>query len=455
MSDAQGKKELAGLARSIDALFSGSGSKDQGESVITEVREPSPSKVEQLPDEEGEQPELAVADPPPGDEPDHGPGRAEPLEIVERPASSGTGDPLEIVEVPASSGTADPFEQEAPASTQSDAPEAPEPAADETWADFEPTALDAAVDAYLAGDVGRASDIERLATEMLDRKEVEPIARSVGRLALAAGDPPEPAMLAVAERIASPIVLGRLARRMGEERSEERRARHRGACRALGAPMARAIRDDLAESTDRLARRIHCDTLVEMGEPGRRIIEEMVQDENRFLVRNAVAILGDAGGEGAAELVMSALANTDARVRREALRSLAKLGDEEAGPLVVGMLDDSDESVRAAAAVAAGELGVERALRPLIAMLDACSDPDECVPLLRSLGQLADPGAVVSIEKHAVRTLFSRPRTDVRIAAYRALDQIGTPHARRLLDQAASDKDPEVKAAVDELAQMR
>ena len=88
-------------------------------------------------------------------------------------------------------------------------------------------------------------------------------------------------------------------------------------------------------------------------------------------------------------------------------------------------------------------------------MLEAATDPDESLPLIRALGQLEDPGAVASIEKHAVRSLFSKPRTDVRIAAYRALNAIGTPHARRLLNQAVSDKDPEVKSAVKEILHIR
>jgi HEAT repeat protein len=62
---------------------------------------------------------------------------------------------------------------------------------------------------------------------------------------------------------------------------------------------------------------------------------------------------------------------------------------------------------------------------------------------------------VPAIEKHAVRELFARPRTDVRIAAYQALGRMRTPHARRLLNQALSDKDPEVKAAAKGLLRIR
>lgn len=320
---------------------------------------------------------------------------------------------------------------------------------------FEQTTLDTAVDALVGGDPSQASEVESLAAAFLEGKELEPIARAVQKLALAAGDPPDPSMLSVAHSIASPPVLARLASRIGGERDEGRRRTWYAMCRALGTPMARAIRDDLAATTDRHARRVLCDALVDMGPAGREVIEEMAVDDNRFLVRNAVTILGDTGGERAVELVTSALANPDARVRKEALRALAKLGDEESGQLVTGLLDDPDEDVCLAAAVAAGELRVERALKSLITMVETSKDPDRTVPLLRALGQLGDPGAVASIEKYAVRTLFSKPRADVRIAAYRALHQIGTPHARRLLNQAVDDKEAEVKAAVKEMLHMR
>jgi hypothetical protein len=47
-----------------------------------------------------------------------------------------------------------------------------------------------------------------------------------------------------------------------------------------------------------------------------------------------------------------------------------------------------------------------------------------------------------------VKTLFSNPSTETRVAAYRALHAIGTPHARDLVPQALSDKEPGVRAAV-------
>lgn len=321
--------------------------------------------------------------------------------------------------------------------------------------EFVPTPLDRAAADFIAGDVSKANEIQSLAAGCVERRELDPVARAVALITFAAGDPVDPSIYAVAESIMSPAVLSRLAKLIGRERQEEKRAEHYVVCRTIGTGMANAIRTDLAENTDRLARRILCHALVQMGDSGRVAIEEMAVDENRFLVRNAVAMLADLGGGRAVELCTSALANPDARVRKEALRALARLGDPESGYIVVGLLDDPDQNVRMAAAVAAGELRVERALKPLVAMLDATKDPDEAAPLIRALGRIADPGAVGSIEKYAVTSLFSRPRADVRITAYRALNEIGTPHARRLLNKAINDKDPDVKSAVKEILHIR
>lgn len=327
--------------------------------------------------------------------------------------------------------------------------EAESTSSDDEGDEFVPTPLDLAVDAYLEGDQGRADEIDELGRQHMASQDVEAVARSIERLVLAAGEPSEKSTFAVAESLMYPLALDRVVRHMGLERDEGRRKDFYTICRCIGEPITPAIRNELGETnTDRLARRIYCEALTEMGPAGRDMIQEMVESENQFLVRNAVSILGDLGGEGAVAMATSALGNPDRRVRREALKALAKLGDESTGELVVGFLEDPDENVRLAAAVACGELKVARALRPLVTMLEATTDPDKDILLIRALGHLGDPGAVLSLEKHAVRTMFSRPRTDVRIAAYRALHQIGTPKTRQMLLEVAKDKDEDVKDAV-------
>lgn len=246
----------------------------------------------------------------------------------------------------------------------------------------------------------------------------------------------------------------RVVAELAVERDEERREELFEACERLGLDAARALASALAATEDRFARSVYLDALIHMGVAGLPVVEEMMDDPRWFVVRNGVAVLGEVGGERAVELLTGALARPEPKVRRDALLALAKRGGSDAGQLAYGMLDDPAAMVRAAAATAVGELGVERAVRPLVQMLGHDDDPDVILSALHSLGRLKDPGAVQAIERHAVGSFLRRPPPDVRIAAYRALLHIGTPRARRLLNQAVDDHDRSVRAEVRRLLGM-
>ncbi len=345
-----------------------------------------------------------------------------------------------------------PARDDAPPSPEADTPAEPPAASSLPGAEGpDGDELADAVEAFIAGRAGAATEIETLAAALRERLALDPLADAVERLVDAAGDSRDDAMVDMARSIMNPAVASRLVQRMGRERDEERLAGYERLCKQLGVLMANAFRGALTDSTDEHARRVFYDTLIAMGDTSRPVIEEMVEDENRFLVLNAVAILGEIGGPRAVELVTSTLANTDPRVRREALLALGKLGDEEAGQLVLASLDDPDPNIRLAAAIASGQLCLERALRPILGMLGEQDDPEDLISLLQALGKIGDPGAVQAIEKHAVGGIFSKPRTEVRVEAYRALHAIGTPHARQLLEQARTDKDRGVQIVVRDL----
>lgn len=405
MTGSDDKKELSGLARSIDALFGGTPA--GARPGASGGQEPSPPPVPASP-----------ADPDPAPEAVRRPGQA--------------ADDLVWEEV------------------------APPP---RKAADADPKALREAVTAFLQADPlareGKGRAVREAAAALREANALDVLADSVERLALGAGDPPDEACVAMARALLSPGVASRIAAYLGNERDEERRRELVRVCRLLGHDMGLAVADALSGTQDRFARRTFLDTMVAMGADAMPIVEKMVEEPRWFVVRNALAILGEVGGERPVELIISTLAHTDARVRKEALLALAKVGGEDAGLLVYGMIEDPDPDVRLAAAMAAGALKVERALRPLLALLDAESDSDVVIGVLRALGQLGDPGAVNAIEKRAVGSFFSRPPADVRIAAYRALHNIGTPHAKSLILAAAEDKDPAVKGAVRQILGMR
>lgn len=433
MSEVDDKRELSGLARSIDALFS-SGSR--GAAAPAEETDPDPpappSEPLSLAPEEPGEPRFA------GDELLWDLDTDEP--IPEAPADpSGPGIathlPPQVDLAAREEGLEGEGLEEASASIEA----APAPDPDE---------LARAVDRFLAGEPGAGEEVQSLANELRDRLALDPVADAVERLSREAGDPPDPTLVDMASAIINPAVASRIVQRIGHERDDAAKAQYVVLCQRLGDVMAKAFRGALTGATEPEARRTYYDILIAMGDANRPIIEGMIEDENTLLVRSGVAILGEMGGDNALALVTSALAHPDARVRREALLALAKLGDDEAGALVVALLEDSEHEVRVAAATAAGALKVERALRPVLRLLEEEGDGDGAVPFIEALGKLGDPGAVPAIEKHAVKSLFSKPRTEVRVAAYRALHEIGSPHARDLVQKALSDKEPAVRAAV-------
>jgi hypothetical protein len=382
------RTELSGLARSIDALFSGAGSSAKG------FAEPSGTTIAEPP---------SAAFPAASDE------------IVWEP----------VVE--------------------------PKPKA----SDADPDALRAAVESFLqAGPLGREGKgraIRDAAGSLREAGALDVLADSVERLVREAGQPPDEACVAMAQTLLSPGVASRIVARLGAAHDEERRRELVKIAGVLGHEMALALCDALSATTDRFARRAFLDTMIEMGPNCRDAVDRMLEDTRWFVVRNGVSILAEVGGDRAVELITAALAHTEAKVRREAVLALAKRGGEDAALLAYGMIEDPDADVRRAAAMAAGALKYGRALKLLLALLDEEKDPDVLIGVVTALGQLGDPGAVNSIEKKAVGTLLSRPSTELRIASYRALHHIGTPHAKQLVAQAAEDKDPVVRTAVRQL----
>jgi len=469
MADPTDSRKLSGLARSIDSLFAAPAAPARSATETLFEAPPVPPEPEAEPEYAEPEPTLvAPAEPPAATlvtPPPLPPPAYEP--IVVAPRRTDMFPATQMVE----SLKEPPLPVDAPAPTVLDiaepawsaAPAAAETAMDltaappEAQSDGAPHAPDAGsfareVEAYLDGDASARVRAEALAVDLKERLELDPLADAVEKIVRVAGDPPSTDHLDFAAAVVNPAVASRLVQRLGQENDEGRRQEYFALCRRLGRVMANALKGALTGALEKEVRRTYYDALISMGNSVRPMIEGMVADDNRFLVRDGVAILGEIGGPRAVEVVTSALADNDPRVRAEALHALGKLGDPKVGQLVLGFLEDTSASVRLAAADAAGRLGLERALRHVVRLLEESRDPDEIVALLGSLAQIGDPGAVPAIEKHAVPSIRSKPTTEVRVAAYRALHAIGSPHARDLVRQTQQDKDPAVRFALRDLA---
>jgi HEAT repeat protein len=293
-----------------------------------------------------------------------------------------------------------------------------------------------------------APDILGRAAGLRDLPDLEPLVDAVIALSLAGDGGDDAEALALSRELLDGAVVDGLVERIGEERDEEGRESLRRVAALHAETLAPAMAERLSDAPDRGVRRSIMDILGGLGEPGRAASLGLLEDPHWHNVRNGVVLLGEIGGDDLVQVLTVPLGHDDPRVRRETVTALSRIGTEDAGLLLVGMLEDGSPEVRAAAATGVGILKVDRAQRVLEEMLDQEDSDDVVVPVLRALGQLGDPGPVPAIEKKATGSLFKRPPREVRIAAYRALAAIGTPHARTVLRNGAGDKDPEIQHAV-------
>ncbi len=350
--------------------------------------------------------------------------------------------------------------ERAPTAGESSPPSAEVPAA--PMVDTEPLssagmALTEAVARYLRSSGGERSGaadaVREGARECHEANEIEVAAQAFEDLLVQ--PVPDPDATQLAAELLWPAVETRIAVRVGGERLEGRREALIRGLIPLGSSMAEAVGKALSETDDRHVRRNLIAMLVAMGEVGWLVAQSMLSDGRWWVARNGVVVMGETGRPDFVSPLTSSLAHEDPRVRREAVRALARIGGSDAGDLAAGMLGDPDPDVRTGAARAVGVLRVDHAVRPLLTLLAEEADDGVVEQVLRALGQIGDPGAVIAIEKRAVGGFFSRPHSDIRVAAYVALHAIGSPHAMKLVNAAAHDKDAEVREAVRTLLRAR
>jgi HEAT repeat protein len=257
----------------------------------------------------------------------------------------------------------------------------------------------------------------------------------------------------LAGEIMDPLLAHYLALRIGLEKESLARAPLIAIAHAFPALSAPAFAAVLAESTDPEASRILREVLLHLGEDGRSAALTLLREPRWFAVRDGVRLVGESRDRDSVQALTVVLAHEDPGVRKETVIALARIGGEDAGLLLVGMLNDPHPGVREVAALGVADLRVLRAMRPLLEMVATEEEEAVLVQVLLALGAMGDPGAVPAIEKKAVVSIFSRPPRQIRVAAYRALAAIGSPHARALVEAAVEDKDIEVRQTVAEILQ--
>jgi HEAT repeat protein len=268
------------------------------------------------------------------------------------------------------------------------------------------------------------------------------------------------------------LALERLARRLQRRRSLELLAQavpHAIDRLPLLELLARAgemavdvLVQQLLAAQDSPSRRSYFDSIVSL-DLGATQLFALVNDPRWFVVRYAVAILGEMGVSTADEVMLPLLAHTDDRIRIAAARALLRLGTPRALQGLHAAVDDSNSEVRRIASVAYGlsggtsqsGLGVRPPAAKLASALNREVDEEVAIEMVASLGRLGSADAMQRLLRIAQ---LSPPQTQdgpadgtrrepwLRVAAIEALVRARGNAVRGTIDSLVNDPNPEVAA---------
>jgi len=176
----------------------------------------------------------------------------------------------------------------------------------------------------------------------------------------------------------------------------------------------------------------------------------LLGDNRWYVVRNAVELLAELAPPDADAKLATALGHSEPRVRRAAAIALAKIGTARAVLALLQAVQDSSPDVRLQVTHGLGSLRNPRAVPWLIEALDKEHDPDVQAALLSALGKMPTEDAIARLARAAEPggMLLRRP-TALRLHAVAALAEAGTPSAQAVLRGLLTDRDRDVREAVD------
>lgn len=230
----------------------------------------------------------------------------------------------------------------------------------------------------------------------------------------------------------------------------------------LGGDVARRLIERLAEERDALARKLLSDALIQQGPAATPVLIDYLDDERWYVVRNAIAILGELRAQTAIAHFHPLLGHLDVRVRRETIRALTRIGGSEAVDILLRIVQKGDPDLRPHALLSLGAMKNPAAIPTLLQIVE---QPDPWVKMaeikkeaIRALGEIGSTEAVPALQallkrrKLWRRTLFN----ELRAAAAFSLGDIGHASAAEALKVAAEDHSATVaRAAGQALKQLR
>jgi HEAT repeat protein len=212
----------------------------------------------------------------------------------------------------------------------------------------------------------------------------------------------------------------------------------------------------LLDCEDAAARRVYFDSIVQLDIAGPALFD-LLRDSRWFVIRNAIALLGEMGVEQADTAMLPLLQHDDERIRVAVARALVRLGTPKALQGLQNAIDDRSAEVRRIAAVSYGlSSGTVGMVRPpaarLAIALEKETDEDVALEMLASLGKLGSADAVqrllrISMPQGQMGENEPTRSAWVRIAALEALVKARGHSVMPHVEALTGDADPEVAQA--------
>ena len=211
---------------------------------------------------------------------------------------------------------------------------------------------------------------------------------------------------------------------------------------------ADALIDNLIGSDMTGARRTYVDALQQCPAAVKSLLH-LLKDDRWYVVRNAVALLGELGPAEADKQLADLMAHREARVRQAAAGALGKLGTSRSLLALLQGINDGSPEVRMQSVLAIASQKNPRAVPWIIEALEHEQDPDVQGALLSALGKVPTEDGVARLVRAAeAGGMLVRKPLAIRLRAIEALAEARTPSARHALQGLTSDRDREVRSAV-------
>lgn len=213
------------------------------------------------------------------------------------------------------------------------------------------------------------------------------------------------------------------------------------------------LMDHLAEESDGQVRKSLAQVLIRQGTSAMTVLYEYLEDDRWFVVRNAVAILGEIRREEATEHLQKALGHRDVRVRREAIRALTKIGGKNAIGVLLRMVVGNDPEMSRQALLSLGAMKNETAVPTLVKLVQSMENKPGTVEIkkdaIKALGDIGSLEALPTLYEILNKKTFWRRNLvdEVRASAALAIANIGSQQSAETLQSAMDDKSETVARA--------